>query len=1097
MAFALVFLGTDTVYSPNPEALVPIDCRAVDLPSSLEAGKLYIKHMDNQSIQYFLLDSKGMKQSNIVYSVAQHGWASNVQNALNFISWGLIPPQFNLPFNKFDWSQLENYLPFIADVEAWSKHIAPVCYPRGETLSLFASLIDEANVKVLNGPVMLGSNVGEIIAEGLVILLTKLFEGENTFIIPGHSRGAAEARIVSHEIQRVHDLLKDPDCHKTMSDILKESPCPLIKAAFQKLFETASESSRMDQIGVTIKRLLGEGLEPALHLLEIDPVPGDGDGYWALKSIDWKDSRLTQPLPKLVKSHLQILKENEHSRFFKPSTVEYLPGDRERVQLITLPGHHGTASGNPFDQNLGKSLDNPSGRKTYGVQNLMLCKLVDLASKHGIRLKDKNTVQRHELINLVYRFLESEEKPAILLEIYSEIQSNIEAYRHFNSTAYGGVLAPLLQHSSIHNFFSWFSMPLQRQGNRRVHKAELDRDTFMIEMLSGSSFRGVNREHVALRIAQLPEALRINPRDLDDSCLAFKSFIQAIKTAEGKLRSEILALHHSKVIEISPLALLNDLTSLMLDEYLSNALTPEGRAIVIKTFNQLLSSPVSGDTDWDRFIDTLKAMLKPKLVEAIQGKIHQFRETIDELQRQDPCPLIAFNRLKEDIPTSLSIVVLKRILGNETQLSVCCRSLIERVEQLVSGLEELASNGSAELKEETRESLALAYAMRDKLQELASRFASRGNELNKNIAALSSTSVILPIPSFARFVACLRRISASEEQSALFLNIFNVNALQNSDVPHYPEINAYIESMAQHWSQPALLVGDYQEWQKSIQIIQDIGSPFASNHGELPVHAIQWQQFIECLRQKISQHPMQPIQNAPPIVIHSPSDSDIYPRDDNSSDSGLPNVIVAPSGLDDGSPRDSNGSFPGLLSRNDRSSSSTSSLGDGIMGGDQFDLLSVINHEESLSDRKLLDQLANHCRAYLDYARQQLHCPKGISNQYTPIAIPYTDSVKIKILRVKHNQVLELYNLATTGSLKDFSSKFNEDGFQKSLQQHRDGLIIRLIKAICGVLCIIPQWCYDKISGQPMRAYSFWKPARSEQLTATIEEEMKRSLIPA
>ena len=70
--------------------------------------------------------------------------------------------------------------------------------PKGEPLSFCSPSVD-----VLNGPTTLGPEVGDRIAQAIFLALRAAASGKKTLQIPAHSRGAVEATLLIHELNRI------------------------------------------------------------------------------------------------------------------------------------------------------------------------------------------------------------------------------------------------------------------------------------------------------------------------------------------------------------------------------------------------------------------------------------------------------------------------------------------------------------------------------------------------------------------------------------------------------------------------------------------------------------------------------------------------------------------------------------------------------------------------------------------------------------------------------------------------------------------------------------------------------------------------------
>jgi hypothetical protein len=126
-----------------------------------------------------------------------------------------------------------------------AEEIIKKTYENGETLSYAAQVVaqqlneaapseifrnpvsfNQKSVHVINGPDITGSNVGERIVTGLFLILKAVAEGKKSINISAHSRGAVQAILIAHELDRIKKALKDPACNdKSLFNILLDTKC--------------------------------------------------------------------------------------------------------------------------------------------------------------------------------------------------------------------------------------------------------------------------------------------------------------------------------------------------------------------------------------------------------------------------------------------------------------------------------------------------------------------------------------------------------------------------------------------------------------------------------------------------------------------------------------------------------------------------------------------------------------------------------------------------------------------------------------------------------------------------------------------------------
>ncbi|HAT8668577.1 hypothetical protein SDA16_11535 [Legionella pneumophila serogroup 1] len=370
-------------------------------------------------------------------------------------------------------------------------------YEHGETLSYVSTLVDRpgepqltdnithyrnSNIAVVDGPDTMGKAVGDRIARGVASILEAISRGETDISIMAHSRGAVEAILVAHELERIQENFKRG---KDSADLMK-SKCPLTKTAMEAQKDTY-DSLNLEGIANNINNV-------KLSIFNIDPVPG-GDFLGA--PVGWKDERFFR-VPKIVKEYEQCVYENERTRCFK-AIVPKCDSSDTKFNLFSLPGHHGTGSGNLNDQQ--SSPIKIEGKTTEHAQQLMIIKLIDFLNRNGVAIKPGQNSDEGQVNNLSFDDLigplfdedgkiKKEKLKEKYLTLYQDIIKNKAAYEHFNNTSY-----PVLgREQSIQKVFGSY-----RDDRIILHQAY--KDAFLSDVLPhlpGGHF--VNYDHARLTI---------------------------------------------------------------------------------------------------------------------------------------------------------------------------------------------------------------------------------------------------------------------------------------------------------------------------------------------------------------------------------------------------------------------------------------------------------------------------------------------------------------------------------------------------------------------------------------------------------------------
>ncbi|MCC5791682.1 MAG: hypothetical protein JJT82_03625 [Legionellaceae bacterium] len=316
-------------------------------------------------------------------------------------------------------------------------------YDRAETLSYLSTLIHpqstmqtdavtqfrNAHVCVINGPTTLGSEVYDRISRGVAAVLEAVSRGETNVSVIAHSRGAVEAILVAHELERIQNVFNEKG-DAALEEVVNSS-CQSTRAMMNIGHKSEYQSLDLKNISQNIAGL-------KLSMLNIDPVPGGNYvGITRVSSLAWRDSRFYE-VPKIVQEYEQFVYENERTRCFKP-IVPKCASPETKFKLSSLPGHHGTGSGNLLDQ---QRKNTKSDKSTEHVQELVIAKLVDFLNRNGIELTPRQEPDSDPFVELTNRLLRDKEPSLevrlkeIYFQLYNKILVNKDAYNSYNQTSY-------------------------------------------------------------------------------------------------------------------------------------------------------------------------------------------------------------------------------------------------------------------------------------------------------------------------------------------------------------------------------------------------------------------------------------------------------------------------------------------------------------------------------------------------------------------------------------------------------------------------------------------------------------------------------------
>ncbi|CEG56931.1 coiled-coil domain-containing protein [Legionella fallonii] len=448
-------------------------------------------------------------------------------------------------------------------------------YENGETLSYTARVVatkmgelepdltgqplsfSTPSVDVVNGPTTRGTEVGERIALGLFLVLKAIAEGKENIVIPAHSRGAVETILMLHELDRVKTELKQ-NPKKSLYTILLESPCYYTRNAVAKFFKDVKEA---DNVRASLSARLSNA---KVNAFLMDPVPGGR--YMFIPGIAWRDDRFFQKPPSNA-AELLIFRD-ERSRCFKP----IIPSG---LTPIVTPGHHGTASGNIYTQQMYPVVVEKGANDTSTVQQLAVGKLLNFINKHT-GLFDSPTeeinLEHPKLDALTNRFLNKSqaERSKLLLDLYQRVHENDAAYKLL---AKGG--------------YAYLGTESAKAGTRLVHYGahnSMGLDT-VVTSLDGQF---VNAEHASLYLHdQMEFSLDDDKDELDTLTSKFSvvltKLFQGFKDDNAKIKALLEETPQRKVTFQALLVFVDSISQ----KYLRNHLSEETKTNLLREIDTI------------------------------------------------------------------------------------------------------------------------------------------------------------------------------------------------------------------------------------------------------------------------------------------------------------------------------------------------------------------------------------------------------------------------------------------------------------------------------------------------------------------------------
>ncbi len=464
----------------------------------------------------------------------------------------------------------------------------------------YAHAYHSSSVDVINGADTPGFEAGDRLAKALMLALGAVAEGKDRLHISGFSRGGVEAIVLTHELERVkrmlvEDLQKAPEDRRNLTKIIADSSSvpstrPTLgnpsytRAELKKLVGDSNlnltNNTETDNEEALKEKLLHNLEQMKVDLFVLDPVPGGNFGR--LAPIGWYEDDHFFTLPECVENKLEFVQQHETSRCFKPIVPLGMPYE-------VIPGCHGTADGNQFDDN-SASIPRNLG-EVYGAQDMVLRRWIDFTfpNEKPDEPIDLGHEALDEVVNQYVNLLKSE-RDKILLENYKQIQENFPAFEFLATINYTG-LGRYMALRQIH---------FHQYGNTPV--TDLD-------VHGGGKF--LNLQHVQLWMSHKLQSFNFFEKSLPEQVVWLEENIKnafsppdeslLLESLQGDEGFMIAKLMHNRknlpLVEESLSFLVNTVTL----TYMRNHLTQEERETckqcVLETFNTLKYTKKSENPD--------------------------------------------------------------------------------------------------------------------------------------------------------------------------------------------------------------------------------------------------------------------------------------------------------------------------------------------------------------------------------------------------------------------------------------------------------------------------------------------------------------------
>ncbi|MDF1827119.1 MAG: hypothetical protein P1U39_02450 [Legionellaceae bacterium] len=496
-------------------------------------------------------------------------------------------------------------------------------------------------VHVYDGPKTFGADFYHIMAQGVSDLLPAIAGGQTVLNIIGHSRGAVESIIASHELDRIQKILGATDQNAINSpEALLELLCDSEHKETKQYLNTKLEPY-INELFDNLSELITNMAKVKVNLFLLDPVPGGS--VLCMTGAKITDARYFK-IPTIVNDCQEILLENERTRGFKAIVPHVVDPKITTFTLINLPGHHGTASGNPYDQQL-KNRPKDSELKTKEVHDISLYMLYDFLDKHGVAFDSQSNASRTNLLisndldQLFenYRAASSAEKSEIKLAAYNIILENKSAYEAFNQTTYFPDWLFFGHEGSIQAYLSAGALSLNH--DRIIHVGGPG-DTFLKGIVSFQSDAFVNAAHARLFLR--------NELKITDDQTPVESLLAILDNFDQKVHD----IHHifeqdskgelTQAIKSS----LQMMFSGLMQTYLRNNLSAKAQGAILEVIERTINIKLSSDNSTEALVNLVQD-LKLYLVENLSKDLHALTVS----HQQD-----VFNLLNSD---ELSIAMLQ------------------------------------------------------------------------------------------------------------------------------------------------------------------------------------------------------------------------------------------------------------------------------------------------------------------------------------------------------------------------------------------------------------------------------------------------------
>ncbi len=478
----------------------------------------------------------------------------------------------------------------------------------------YAHAFHSDSVDLINGPNTMGDEAGDRIAKGLLLSLQAIAKGQTEINLSGFSRGAVEAIVLTHELERVKKALEEDAANttlpkKTLAEIINESnSVPSAIALFRHASYTRQVLTALTGTTVAhedeevLKANLLTGLKQLkVNLFVLDPVPGGN--FAKIARVGWQESTF-YTLPDFVAKKIELVQQHETSNCFKV----IIP---QGMSFEVIPGSHGTGDGNQFDDT--GQIIKAEKTDVSAVQNLVLQRWIEFMSFHVDKDTDfaqKKLVPEHDALNQVcQQYLQAtpKERDKLLLASYEKIMENYPAFVFLAGRCYAGLgqLGPIRQ---VH-YHQRGSIPMTD-----IHQ-------------HGDAKSFVNTQHVHLWLSQEIAEFNFFDKPLEEQIAWLKNNLEYIFQAAAQIEGNGAALPNKQLQKILDMTEKEDQAALLIEALatLSNTL------ILTYLRNNLSEEQLSICHEY--FANSIKilqeASLSQQLSEAKQTIAHNFKTAIE------------------------------------------------------------------------------------------------------------------------------------------------------------------------------------------------------------------------------------------------------------------------------------------------------------------------------------------------------------------------------------------------------------------------------------------------------------------------------------